>query len=57
MVKDLNGVQDLACRTNTPMRMTAICAEVHRLLTAAGLGGENQTALMEYSEGPAKLPD
>jgi 2-hydroxy-3-oxopropionate reductase len=42
MVKDLNGAQDLARRTNTAMPMTAICAEVHRLLTAAGLGGEDQ---------------
>ena len=56
MVKDLNGAQDLARRTNTPMPMTAICAEVHRLLTAAGLGGEDQAALMEYFKGPEELP-
>lgn len=48
MVKDLNGAQDLARRTNTAMPMTAICAEVHRMLTAAGLGGEDQAALMEF---------
>jgi 2-hydroxy-3-oxopropionate reductase len=57
MVKDLNGAQDLARRTNTPMPMTAICAEVHRLLTAAGLGGEDQAALMEYFKGPEELPE
>ena len=56
MVKDLNGAQDLARRTNTAMPMTAICAEVHRLLTAAGLGGEDQAALMEYFSGPQELP-
>lgn len=56
MVKDLNGAQDLARRTNTPMPMTAICAEVHRLLTSAGLGGEDQAALMEYFKGPEELP-
>ena len=56
MVKDLNGAQDLARRTNTPMPMTAICAEVHRMLTAAGLGGEDQAALMEYFKGPKQLP-
>ncbi len=56
MVKDLNGAQDLARRTNTAMPMTAICAEVHRLLTAAGLGGEDQAALMEYFKGPEELP-
>jgi len=55
MVKDLNGAQDLARRTNTPMPMTAICAETHRLLTAAGLGGEDQAALMEYFEGPEEI--
>ncbi len=55
MVKDLNGAQDLARRTNTAMPMTAICAEVHRLLTAAGLGGEDQAALMEYFKGPEEL--
>ncbi|MFQ1701136.1 NAD(P)-dependent oxidoreductase [Loktanella agnita] len=57
MVKDLNGAQDLARRTDTAMPMTAICAEVHRLLTAAGLGGEDQAALMEYFAGPAALPE
>jgi 2-hydroxy-3-oxopropionate reductase len=51
MVKDLNGAQDLARRTNTAMPMTAVCAEVHRMLTAAGLGGEDQAALMEYFTG------
>lgn len=52
MVKDLNGAQDLARATNTPMPLTAICAEIHRMLTAAGLGGEDQAALMEYFRGP-----
>lgn len=54
MVKDLNGAQDLARRTNTAMPLTAVCAEVHRMLTAAGLGGEDQAALMEYFKGPNK---
>ena len=52
MVKDMNGVQDLARATNTTMPLTAVCAEVHRMLTAAGLGGEDQAALMEYFRGP-----
>ena len=56
MVKDLNGAQDLARRTNTPMPMTSICAEVHRLLTNAGLGGEDQAVLMEFFKGPKELP-
>lgn len=51
MVKDLNGAQDLARRTHTAMPLTAVCAEVHRMLTAAGLGGEDQAALMEFFKG------
>jgi 2-hydroxy-3-oxopropionate reductase len=48
MVKDLNGAADLARLTHTPMPLTALCAEIHRLLTSAGLGGEDQAALMEF---------
>lgn len=48
MVKDLNAVQDLARRTNTAMPLTSVCAEVHRLLTARGLGGEDQAMLMAF---------
>lgn len=48
MVKDLNSAADLARLTHTPMPLTALCAEVHRMLTAAGLGGEDQAALMEF---------
>lgn len=51
MVKDLNGAQDLARSTNTSMPLTAVSAEVHRLLTSVGLGGEDQAALMEYFSG------
>lgn len=54
MVKDLNGAQDLARASNTAMPLTAICAEVHRMLTAAGLGGEDQAVLMEYFRDPDK---
>lgn len=55
MVKDLNGAQDLARLTHTSMPLTALCAEIHRMLTAAGLGGEDQAALMEYFKGPKTL--
>lgn len=54
MVKDLNGAADLARLTHTAMPLTALCAEVHRMLTAAGLGGEDQAALMEFFKGPRK---
>jgi len=52
MVKDLNGVQDLARLTNTAMPLTATCAEIHRLLTYAGHGGADNAALMKFYEGP-----
>lgn len=51
MVKDLNAVNDLARQTGTSMPLTALCAEIHRMLTAAGLGGEDQAAVMEFFEG------
>lgn len=54
MVKDLDGARDLARRTHTAMPLTALCAEIHRMLTAAGLGGEDQAALMEFFQGPNK---
>lgn len=52
MVKDLNSAQDLARRTDTAMPLTALTAEIHRMMTAAGLGGEDQAALMEFFRGP-----
>ncbi|BCH18774.1 NAD(P)-dependent oxidoreductase [Mesorhizobium sp. L-2-11] len=54
MVKDLEGVQDLARHTGTAMPLTSLCAEIHRLLTSAGLGGADNAALMKFFEGPAK---
>lgn len=54
MVKDLAGAQDLARLTHTAMPLTALAAEIHRMLTAAGLGGEDQAALMEFFKGPNK---
>lgn len=53
MVKDLNAVQDLARATGTSMPLTAICAEIHRVLVAAGLGDADTAVLMKYFEGPA----
>jgi len=47
-------VQDLARRTHTAMPLTALTAEIHRMMTAAGLGGEDQAALMEFFHGAAR---
>lgn len=54
MVKDLDGARDLARQTETTMPLTALAAEIHRLMTAAGFGGEDQAALMEFFSGPSK---
>lgn len=51
MVKDLNMVNDLSRQTGTSMPMTGLCTEIHRMLTAAGLGGEDQAAVMEFFQG------
>jgi 2-hydroxy-3-oxopropionate reductase len=51
MVKDLNAVNNLARQTGTSMPLTAMCAEIQRMLTAAGLGGEDQAAVMEFFKG------
>ena len=54
MVKDLNGVQDLARSTNTAMPLTAVCAEIHRVFMSAGIGNIDNAALMKFYEGPSK---
>jgi len=33
------------------------CLEIHRMLTAAGLGGEDQAALMEFFTGTKEIPE
>ena len=57
MVKDLNGALDLARLSHTSMPMTALCAEIHRMLTAAGLGDRDQAAVMEYFTGAGRALD
>ena len=48
MIKDLNGVQDLARSTNTAMPLTAVCAEIHRHLMHSGFGSDDNAALMKF---------
>jgi 2-hydroxy-3-oxopropionate reductase len=52
MVKDLDGVQALARATTTPLPVTAVVAEIHRSFLAAGLGAEDNAALMRQFDGP-----
>lgn len=51
MVKDLDGALALARIRNTTLPLTAVCAEVHRMMTAAGFGPEDQATLIEYFAG------
>ncbi len=48
MVKDLDAAQALARSTGTAMPLTALCAELHRYMTTAGYGAEDQAMMMEY---------
>jgi 2-hydroxy-3-oxopropionate reductase len=52
MVKDLDAVQALARSTGTPMPMTSLCMEIHRVMVAAGLGSADNAALMSFFDGP-----
>lgn len=57
MVKDLDGALAVARATATPMPLTSLCAEIHRMLTRAGLGAEDQAALMEYFTATLPKPE
>ncbi len=57
MVKDLQGAQDVARQTGTAMPLTALCLEIHRLMTTAGFGAEDQAMLMEFFRHPAPPAD
>jgi 2-hydroxy-3-oxopropionate reductase len=52
MLKDLDGVQALARATRTALPATAIVTEIHRALIAAGLGPDDNAALMRQFDGP-----
>jgi len=54
MVKDLAFAQDLSRQTGTSMPMTSLCMEIHKMMTAAGFGGEDQAAMMEFFNGASK---
>lgn len=55
MVKDLAFAQTLSNQTGTSMPMTSLCMEIHKMLTSAGLGGEDQAAVMEFFSGPNEM--
>jgi len=53
MLKDLESVQAFAMATRTPLPMTSLVTEIHRLLQAAGLGGRDTAEMMRLLDGTA----
>lgn len=51
MVKDLGGALTLANALGTTAPLTALVAEMHKLMVTAGYGGQDQATLMEYYRG------
>ncbi|MEM7376886.1 MAG: NAD(P)-dependent oxidoreductase [Pseudomonadota bacterium] len=51
MVKDLGGALDVANAVGTALPMTAMVAELHKLMVRAGYGDADQATLMEYYAG------
>jgi 2-hydroxy-3-oxopropionate reductase len=47
MLKDLEAVQQLSCALRTPMPLTGLVAELHRMLVRADIGGEDSAAYMK----------
>ena len=47
MLKDLEAVQRYAMALRTPMPLTGLVTELHRMMVAAGLGPEDSTACMK----------
>jgi 2-hydroxy-3-oxopropionate reductase len=47
MLKDLEAVQRFAMSVGTPMPVTGLVTELHRIMIAAGLGGEDNAAYMK----------
>lgn len=52
MLKDLEAVQSFAGKTRVAMPVTSLTTEIHRLFVAAGMGGEDNAALMKLFNGP-----
>jgi 3-hydroxyisobutyrate dehydrogenase len=47
LVKDLDAVHEVAAETGTPMPLTMLALELHRILTAKGRGDEDPSALLK----------
>lgn len=56
MLKDLDSVQQLAEQTRTPIPLTSMIVNMHRMLIAAGYGAEDSAAYMklfDFGHGPS----
>ncbi len=56
MLKDLEAVQRYASSMRTPMPLTGLITELHRMMVMAGLGGEDSAAYMklyDFGYGPS----
>ncbi|MDR3372145.1 MAG: NAD(P)-dependent oxidoreductase [Ancalomicrobiaceae bacterium] len=51
MLKDLEAVQAFAAVGRTPLPVTGLITELHRLMVAAGIGGEDTAAMMMQFDG------
>jgi len=51
MLKDLESIQAFALSTRTPLPVTGLVADLHRLLQAAGLGGKDTAEMMRLLDG------
>ena len=47
MLKDLEAVQRYAMALRTPMPLTGLVTELHRIMVAAGIGAEDSAAYMK----------
>lgn len=57
MLKDLESVQAFAMATRTPLPVTGLVTEIHRLLQAAGLGARDTAEMMRLLDGTSGRPD
>lgn len=56
MLKDLEGAQRFAMSTGTPMPVTGLVTELHRILVAAGRGAEDSVGYMRLFDLGARAP-
>jgi 2-hydroxy-3-oxopropionate reductase len=56
MLKDLEAVQGFAMSLRTPMPVTSLVADLHRMMVAAGMGAEDSAAYMKMFDFGRSAP-